>query len=186
MKNLIFIAVLSALAVSQVSCGKCESKFTEWGAWSHGRNGELKFPVPDHTAKWRIDIKFDGPVNSIDAWEGTKEKCVPAKNKCSFENEHWNGDKEAGQELRLGFQKNFDETDTTPKIEKIIFKYCTAEDCDAWTKAVIECGEEGDSEEENLAFSEEETDQSEGNKMNPKRRNKLRRPTLMLQNLRNQ
>ena len=75
MKNLIFIAVLSALAVSQVSCGKCESKFTEWGAWSHGRNGELKFPVPDHTAKWRINIVFDSPVNSIDAWEGKKEKC---------------------------------------------------------------------------------------------------------------
>merc|ERR1719322_690480 len=57
-------------------------------------------------------------------------------------------DKEAGQELRLGFQKNFDETDTTPKIEKVIFKYCTSEDCDAWTRVVIECGEEDDSEEE--------------------------------------
>merc|ERR1712136_37092 len=160
MKNLICIFVLAALAVSHVSCGTCESKFTEWGAWSHGRNGELKFPVPDHTTKWRIDIVFDSPVNSIDAWEGKKEKCVPAKNKCFFENEHWNGVNEAGQELRLGFQKNFDETDTTPKIEKVIFKYCTSEDCDAWNKVVIECGEEDDSEDE-TPVSEEETNQSE-------------------------
>merc|ERR1712045_722747 len=133
---------------------------TEWGAWSHGRNGEMKFPVPDHTAKWRIDIVFDSPVNSIDAWEGKKEKCVPAKNKCFFENEHWNGVNEAGQELRLGFQKNFDETDTAPKIEKVIFKYCTSEDCDSWTKVKIECGEEEGSEDETPA-SEEETQTSE-------------------------
>jgi len=160
MKSLICFAVIYALAVSQVSCGKCESKFTEWGAWSHGRNGELKFPVPDHTAKWRIDIVFDSPVNSIDAWEGKKEKCIPAKNKCFFENEHWNGVNEAGQVLRLGFQKNFDETDSTPKIEKVIFKYCTSEDCDGWTRVVIECGEEDGSEDETPA-SEEETNASE-------------------------
>ena len=111
----------------------------------------MKFPVPDHTAKWRIDIVFDSPVNSIDAWEGKKEKCIPAKNKCSFENEHWNGVNEAGQDLRLGFQKNFDETDTPPKIEKVIFKYCTSENCDGWTRVVIECGEEDGSEDETPA-----------------------------------
>ena len=99
-------------------------------------------------------------VNSIDAWEGKKEKCIPAKNKCFFENEHWNGVNEAGQELRLGFQKNFDETDVTPKIEKVIFKYCTSEDCDGWTRVVIECGEEDGSEDE-APVSEEETDTSE-------------------------
>jgi len=161
MNSLICLFVLSALAVSQVSCGKCESKFTEWGAWSHGRNGELKFPVPDHTAKWRIDIVFDGPVNSIDAWEGTREKCVPEKNKCLFYNEHWNGVNEAGQDLRLGFQKNFDETDTTPKIEKVIFKYCSSEDCDAWTRVVIECGEEDASEDEDTSFDEEDNTNEE-------------------------
>jgi len=160
MKAFLCITLLSALAVAHVSAGKCESRFTEWGAWSVGRNGELKFPVPEATAKWRIDIVFDGPVNSIDAWEGKKEKCVPAKNKCFFENEHWNGVNEAGQELRLGFQKNFDETDTAPKIEKVIFKYCTSEDCDSWTKVKIECGEEEDSEDETPA-SEEETHTSE-------------------------
>ena len=108
MKLVLCIALLSTVAISHVLGGKCESRFTEWGAWSHGRNGEMKFPVPDHTAKWRIDIVFDSPVNSIDAWEGKKEKCIPAKNKCFFENEHWNGVNEAGQVLRLGFQKNFD------------------------------------------------------------------------------
>ena len=160
MKTFLCIALLSALAVAHVSAGKCESRFTEWGAWSHGRNGEMKFPVPDHTAKWRIDIVFDGPVNSIDAWEGKKEKCIPAKNKCFFENEHWNGVNEAGQELRLGFQKNFDETDTPPKIEKVIFKYCTSEDCDSWTRIKIECGEEVDSDYE-TPVSEEETNESD-------------------------
>jgi len=155
MKTLLCITLFSVVAVSHVLGGKCESRFTEWGAWSHGRNGEMKFPVPDHTAKWRIDIVFDSPVNSIDAWEGKKEKCVPAKNKCFFENEHWNGVNEAGQELRLGFQKNFDETDTPPKIEKVIFKYCASEDCDGWTRVVIECGEEDGSEDETPASEED-------------------------------
>merc|ERR1712126_797690 len=161
MKLLLCFALLSTVAICHVLGGKCESRFTEWGAWSVGRNGEMKFPVPDHTAKWRIDIVFDDPVNSIDAWEGKKEKCIPAKNKCFFENEHWNGVNEAGQVLRLGLQKNFDETDSTPKIEKVIFKYCTSEDCDGWTRVVIECGEEDGSEDETTASEEEESFEEE-------------------------
>merc|ERR1712126_650191 len=78
MKLLLCFAVISAVAICHVLGGKCESRFTEWGAWSVGRNGEMKFPVPDHTAKWRIDIVFDGPVNSIDAWE-RKKNVFPQK-----------------------------------------------------------------------------------------------------------
>ena len=151
MKSLICFVVISALAVSQVSCGKCESKFSEWGALPYGRYGALRLPVPDHTAKWRIDIVFDSPVNYIDAWEGRKEKCIPSKNKCFFENEYWNGVNEAGQELTLVIDKFFDYTDTLPLIEKIIFKYCTSEDCDGWTRVVIECGEEDGSEDDTPA-----------------------------------
>lgn len=139
MKTLLCFTLLSAFAISHALGGKCESRFTEWGAWSTGRNGALKFPVPEETIKWKVDIIFDKPVNSIDAWQGTKEKCNTSKNKCSFENENWNGNNGAGSSLELGFQKNFDDTDTPPKIEKLVFRYCSAEPCDAWTKTVVEC-----------------------------------------------
>merc|ERR1712136_237490 len=42
MKLLLCIALLSTVAICHVLGGKCESRFTEWGAWSVGRNGEMK------------------------------------------------------------------------------------------------------------------------------------------------
>ena len=147
MKTFLCITLFSAFAISHVLGGKCESRFTPWGAWSSGRNGKMNFPVPEETAKWRVDIVFDKPVNSIDAWEGTKEKCVPSKNRCFFQNEHWNSNNAAGSDLALGFQMNFDDTESHPLIKKLIFKYCTSDPCDAWTKYVVECGEDTDSGE---------------------------------------
>jgi len=159
MKTFLCFALLSAVAVSHVYGGKCESRFTPWGAWSSGRNGKMEFPVPEETTSWRVDIVFDSPVNSIDAWEGTKEKCVPSKNRCSFQNEHWNSENPAGSPLSLGFQMNFDDTESHPLIKKLVFKYCTAEPCDAWTKHVVECDSTDDTDSGEEDTGDESTDE---------------------------
>ena len=167
MKTFLCFTVFSALAISHVFGGKCESRFTPWGAWSSGRNGQMNFPVPEETAKWRVDIVFDSPVNSIEAWEGVKEKCVPSKNRCSFQNEHWNSNNAAGSNLALGFQMNFDDTEAHPLIKKLIFKYCTTDDCEDWSKYVVECdtdeetGDESTDEPTNPDTDAPETDAPE-------------------------
>ena len=145
MRTFLLFTVFIAFAISHALGGKCESLFTTWGAWSSGRNGQINFPVPEETAKWRLGIVFDKPVNSIEAWEGVKEKCRPRKNKCSFQNENWNSNNAAGSNLALGFQMNFDDTESHPLIKKLIFKYCTSEPCDEWTKYVVECEDDSDS-----------------------------------------
>ena len=147
MKNFLCITLFYAFAISHVLGGTCESRFTPWEAWSNGRNGQMNFSVPSETAKWRVLIFFDKPVNSIEASDGTKEKCKPRKNRCSFKNQEWNSNNAAGSNLALGIQMNFDDTESHPLIKKLIFSYCTSDPCEAWTKYVVDCGEDTDSGE---------------------------------------
>ena len=146
MKFLLTLTLFAAIAVNTSFCGKCESLFEQKDNWPDVRNGWLQFPVPEKTTKWKVDIVFDKAVNTINAWEGTKEKCVPSKKRCSFENEHWNKNNNAGSNLRLGVETRFGNTNTPPKFKKIIFKYCTADPCNKLTeKYIVECGDDSGS-----------------------------------------
>lgn len=105
--------------------------------WNKGQKGELRFLVPDATEKWKIEITFDSPVNSITAWQGTKEKCVPNKKRCVFENQSWNGKKAMGDSMELGHQINFDAASLPPRMSKLLFKYCDSTACNKWEKVVV-------------------------------------------------
>ena len=95
--------------------------------------GVIEFSVPLNIRKWRIEIEFDSPVTSIEASEGGNEQCVPDKNKCSFENEDWNGKIEKSDLLRLDFAAIFDKDNSQPKMEKVVFQGCTYGFCNGWS-----------------------------------------------------
>jgi len=146
MKTLLSLTLFAAFAVTSTFGGKCESLFQQKDNWPDVRNGWLQFPIPEKTTKWRVDIVFDKAVNTINAWDGTKEKCVPNKKRCSFENEHWNQHQNAGSNLRLGVETRFGSTNSPPKFKKIIFKYCTGNPCNKLTeKYIVECGDDSGS-----------------------------------------
>ena len=100
-------------------------------------------------------MTFDSPVSSITAWQGTKEKCISNKKRCVFENESWNGKKELGDEMKLGYQINHDIMSTSPRMKKILFKYCDTTPCSGWKKVVI-C--EGVSSPDTLTSTTQSTD----------------------------
>ena len=131
--------IFSLLAVVvNISGEKCDSSISNPSlTWNKGQKGELKFLVPSEAKKWRIEILFDSPVASITAWQGTKERCIPNKEKCVFENESWNGKKNSGDSLEIGYQINFDTTSTPPRMKKVLFKYCDSEPCTGWKKHVV-------------------------------------------------
>ena len=146
MKTLLGLTVLAAFAVNVSVGGKCEPLFEQKDNWPDVRNGWLQFPIPEKTVKWRVDIVFDKAVNTINAWDGTKENCIPDKKKCSFQNESWNKHKNAGDSLRLGVETRFGSTNSPPKFKKIIFKYCTSDPCNKLTeKYIVECGDDSSS-----------------------------------------
>ena len=142
MKTFLGFIVLASFALNSTSGSKCEPLFQVQDKYNDVRNGHLEFPIPEKTVRWKVDIVFDKAVNTIDAWDGAKEKCIPSKKRCSFENEHWNPHKNPGN-LRLGVETRFPSTNTPPKFKKIIFKYCTSEPCNKLTeKYVVECGDD--------------------------------------------
>ena len=105
--------------------------------WNKGQKGELRFLVPDATEKWKVEMTFNSPVNSITAWQGENEKCISNKKRCVFENESWNGKKEVGDSMELGHQINFNAASVPPRLTKLLFKYCDSKPCNKWKKVVV-------------------------------------------------
>ena len=123
MKLLLSLTLFAAFAVNTSFGSKCELLFQQKDNWPDVRNGWLQIPLLQKTTQWRVDIVFDKPVNSIDAWDGTNEKCVPSESRCSFTNEWWNKDKNAGSTLSLGVETRFGSTNSPPKFKNIIFNH---------------------------------------------------------------
>merc|ERR1711963_798597 len=143
MKTLLGLSILSAFSFSAVFGGKCEPLFSQSSPsnWGDVRQGTLRFPIPDATTKWRVDITFDKPVHTLNPWDGANGKCTTSKNKCTFTNASWNSHKNAGN-LKLGFETRFDHTTSPPKFKRIVFKYCTVSPCKKYDeKYIVECGE---------------------------------------------
>jgi len=144
MKTLLGLSILSAFSFSTVFGGKCEPLFSQSSPsnWGDVRQGTLRFPIPDATTKWRVDITFDKPVHTLNPWDGANGKCTTSKNKCTFTNASWNSQKNAGM-LQLGFETRFDHTTTPPKFKRIVFKYCTVSPCKKYDeKYIVECGDD--------------------------------------------
>ena len=146
MKILLTLTFVAAFAVNTSLGNKCEPLFQQKDNYPDVRNGWIQFPIPEKTTKWRVDIVFDKAVNTINAWDGAQEKCVPSKKRCSFTNESWNKHNNAGSNLRLGVETRFGSTNSPPKFKKIIFKYCTDDPCTKLTeKYIVECGDDSGS-----------------------------------------
>ena len=136
MRNFLGLVVISAFAVSSTFGGKCESLFSQKEFWGDVRQGHLEFQIPESTTKWSVDIIFDKPVHTLNAWDGANGKCTPSKNKCTFTNASWNAHKNAGN-IRLGFETRFQHSTTPPKFKKIVFKYDD--------KYIVVCGDDSGS-----------------------------------------
>ena len=135
MKVYWYFSLLSAFAIVHVFADDCEPKTAVPGyAWNTGQNGEINIPVPRRTAKWKVEITFDKPVNSIQAWQGRNEKCTTRKKTCTFESESWwNKWNANGNVEKLGYQTQFDETSPPPKVTKVVFHYCKGS-CKRWKR----------------------------------------------------
>merc|ERR1711963_1329631 len=144
MKTLLGLSILSAFAFSAALGGKCEPLFSQSSPsnWGDVRQGQLEFPIPEATTKWRVDIIFDKPVHTLNPWDGANGKCTTSKNKCTFTNASWNSYKNAGN-LKLGFETKFQHSTTPPKFKKIVFRYCTTSPCKRYDeKYIVECGDD--------------------------------------------
>ena len=82
-------------------------------SWNVGQTGRLKVIVPQDMDTWVIELNFDKPVNSIEAYQGVAENCDGTK--CTFSNENWNGAQQAGHLLELTYQIQYD-TDSYPQL----------------------------------------------------------------------
>ena len=134
-RSITFLILLFIVKVKTEKCGS--SIYNPSLTWNKGHKGDLQFLIPGSTQKWKVEMTFDSAVNSITAWQGTKEKCVTNKKRCVFENESWNGKKELGDELKLGYQINHDVMSTPPRMTKVLLKYCDTTPCSGWKKVVI-------------------------------------------------
>jgi len=83
-------------------CGIVESH-----AWNTGATGKLRIPLPEDTELWEVTITFDKPVDSLEAYQGVDELCDGET--CTFTNESWNGELEAGNILELTYQASFED-----------------------------------------------------------------------------
>ena len=65
MNSLLGLLILSTFAVGTTFGRKCEPLFSQTSPsnWGDVRQGHLQFDIPESTAKWRVDIIFDKPVN---------------------------------------------------------------------------------------------------------------------------
>jgi len=153
-------AILSVFAISSTFGEKCEPLFTQTNLWGDTRHGSLQFPIPEAASQWSVDIVFDKPVYTLNAWDGDNGKCVPSKKKCSFTNASWNSHKNAGN-LKLGFETKFANTNMPPKIKEIVFNYCKSSPCNKHTKI---CGDDSGS---NSGAAPNHPPQTEGPTANP-------------------
>ena len=73
MNSMLGLAILSVFAISSTFGRKCEPMFVQTKLWVDTRQGSLQFPIPEATNQWSIDITFDKPVHTLNAWDGDNE-----------------------------------------------------------------------------------------------------------------
>ena len=119
----------------------------------------MNIHAPTITAKWKVELSFDRAVSTIDAHHGKNEGCTTSEKKCTFENEGYNKNaKYAGDTLKLEYTLKYDKDSNEPKVTKVVFKYCTAEDCNDWEGSVTGPGGNSSSTEDpNGGATEEPT-----------------------------
>ena len=76
-------------------------------SWNTGATGKLIVPLTEDTELWEVTIIFDKPVDSLEAYQGVDELCDGET--CSFTNESWNGELQAGNILELTYQATFED-----------------------------------------------------------------------------
>jgi len=82
--------------------GKCIGLLKEYHAWESGSSGKFQITVPEDTDTWQFEITFDKQMDGLDAYQGSEEACDGAT--CTFTNEIWNGNQDAGNILELTFK----------------------------------------------------------------------------------
>ena len=63
----------------------------------------LKFP--QSVSSWTLKIEFSEPVNKLEIWNGVNSQC--SGNVCTFDNASYNGQQNAGSEIKMDFVLRF-------------------------------------------------------------------------------
>jgi len=76
-------------------------------AWNGGASGDLSIEFPNSVNTWTISVTFTGAVTSFQIW-GNVQNVQCSDTKCTFDNESWNAQMDAGSTLDCPFLYFYD------------------------------------------------------------------------------
>ena len=104
--GMLFKLLTILLVIHQVAAD-CSDAYEYTVSWDAGATGALYVEFPEDTSEWEVEVIFSSPITSFDTWFGTSVECTDTV--CKFNNQDYNGQQYAGNELTIEFLIYFSE-----------------------------------------------------------------------------
>jgi len=82
-------------------------QFNNGYSWNQGQNGKITLTFPQDVQNWEIILKFNNSVNSLSVYQGETQRTDSTT--FSVKNKSYNGNKNQGDAVELGWQALFDD-----------------------------------------------------------------------------
>ena len=72
---ILFVLFVAFLSISDTFASSCDNLITIRGTWDWGQDGTFNLTVPVATSSWTINVVFDKPITTFNAWDGVETVC---------------------------------------------------------------------------------------------------------------